>query len=165
MRQLKEWLSYVLNDHEKCLQLCWGPDYSRNSFGNWDEKVLSSGNGFMNETEINTPGFGLRLQLSKMCLSSSVSCFSSENAISGMLQASDYESVDEVLLILGSVEDGMYDSCSGSNVYRLFAMYSDLLHLINCNIQSTFWTLKDLETLKLKTNTIQNSRKNIPRPL
>lgn len=110
-------------------------------------KVLRGLNEFLNETERRPPGFRLRLNFFKISSNTFRPGLISENGITGMIQASDQASVDQVLPFRGGIADTMCDNSNSAGLTYLAPVYSDLLCFINRKGQSSYWICKVLETL------------------
>lgn len=62
-------------------------------------------NTFLKQTEEISDGFGLRPKFSKRNFDFSALGLFSKNSLNGMLEAADFESVDQVSLFLGEICD------------------------------------------------------------
>lgn len=89
--------------------------------------MISQHNVVLERTRKSSAGFKLRLDISKGESEVFCSCYCCDNVIARMLQASDYESVDQVSPFNGAVVDVLCEIDKCADVASVFTKYADLI--------------------------------------
>lgn len=78
---------------------------------------------FLLQTVNQCPGYGLELDYFRKERQSPMSDFYTETRIQGILQASDYDSIDNFLPFLGALVDASYGNTKSAKVVKTFTWY------------------------------------------
>ncbi|NJK52916.1 MAG: hypothetical protein HC936_08975 [Leptolyngbyaceae cyanobacterium SU_3_3] len=155
-RTLKECIVHMLGDEQRVSSDMRCQNGTMKSFKSIKRTVLSTLNAFLERCSSEAPGYGLKVDFSKPGNSSRLTGLFNENGLHGMLEASDYDAVDNVSPFLGAIVDSLCGLNSTAEVTKAMTEYVDMVNFVFRRHLNFEWTK---ETIVLLDRRIRSFKK------
>lgn len=104
-------------------------------------------NKFFRDPELQHPEYGLRIDYSQSDCESSMSYSYAETRIQGLLEASDFDSIEIVLPFVGVLVDAFREKTKSVDVIKAFTRYVDMVNFMFRRRHETCWNEESLGLL------------------
>lgn len=115
---------------------------------------------FLQASECSLPGFP-RVDFSKCVGGPFLTGVLFENGLTGMLEASDYNDLDQMSAFPGPITDVLCDTENEPNVTRLFIQYMKLLNYLRQNKNASDWSKDELNLWHQRVKNFKSSGENV----